>query len=79
MGLSLQCGVSYIADVPAITGVSDAVCDPAVSGVPVVAFIRTELLMSMLIVCIFVTAGVHVVCFCLLPVSPNGGWHWHKT
>jgi hypothetical protein len=33
----------------AVAKVSDAVCDPAISGVPVVAFVPTEMLMFMLL------------------------------
>jgi hypothetical protein len=49
IGFSLQCGVSSIADYLLLAGVSDAVSDPAVSSVPVVAFVPTELLMFMLL------------------------------
>ncbi len=63
-GISAVAGDSYIAGVP---------------GRPCCCFRSYWIANVHATIYIFVAAGVHVVCFCLLPVSPNGGWHWHKT
>jgi hypothetical protein len=57
-------------------GVSDAVCDPAVSGVPVVAFVPTELLMSMLYSSLYLCCRWCTCCLFLLFLSSSCEPKW---